>query len=162
MPERLLDSTGALYTTANPIPTLPGPVPAASIFSGASTGTGTQAATDITGATGITANTVFEGNASISLSAAQTAALAAAGTARVTITWVPGTGGTTAVVVAALGLNFGLGGVTNLTAPHSELSIVVPILVYVGTTTGKFQATVATTGTISAMNWEVTASGSAR
>lgn len=136
--------------------------PAASVFAGALAGSATQAVTDITGATGITANTVFAGSVSISLTAAQTAALAAAGTARAAVSWVPGTGGTAAVVVAAIDLSFGLGGVTNLTAPHTELTAAVPVLVYVGTTAGKFQVTVTTTGTVTTIGWDVTLSGSSR
>lgn len=133
---------------------------AASVFAGALNGAATQTVVDITGATGITANKVFTGVASISLAAAQTAALAAAGTVRATVTWVPGTDGTAAVVVAAIDLNFGVGGITNLMAPHSELTIMVPVTVYVGTTAGKFQVTIATTGTVTTLAWGVTVGGS--
>lgn len=137
-------------------------IPASSAVAGALNGSAAQAVTDITGAAAIPANTVFSGFAGISLSASQNAALAVAGTVRASISWVPGTAGTTAVDVAAINLNFGVGSATNLTAPHSELTVAVPVIVYVGTTTGRFRVTVATTGTVTALQWDATVSGSAR
>ncbi len=131
------------------------------IFAGAVNGTTVQTVTDLTGATGITANKVFTGNISISAAASQIAALAAAGTLNVNVTWVAGSGGTASQRVASVNLLFGVGSVTNLTAPLAFNSIIVPVQLYVGTTTGKFQYTVATTGTISTMAWDIIVTGTA-
>lgn len=136
------------------------PPASGTIFAGANNGTSTQSATDITGATGITANKVFTGFAAISASAANATA-AATGTLIVTITWVPGTSGTAAQRVATVNLNIPAG-IAATDGTGAQGTIVVPILLYVGTTTGKFQATVTTTGTVSAFLWDVMISGNAQ
>ena len=144
------------------IPTSPGAPPTASIVAGANNGTATQTITDITGATGIAATKVFQGNVAISASAAQVAAANAAGSLVVTVTWVPGTGGTTTQRVATVNLNFPAGGATG-TGLWDSKTIVVPVQLYVGTAgTGKFQATVTTTGTITALAWDVIVNGTAQ
>ena len=147
-------------SASNPLPITLIPS-ASSIVSGANNGTATQTVTDITGATNIPANTKFSGNIAVSASAQAVAGTTAAGTLVVTVTWVPGTGGTTAQRVATVNLNLGAQNAAATQAQQLSDSIVVPVQLYIGTTVGKFQATVTTTGTISALSWDVVVNGNA-
>ena len=134
--------------------------PLAGIFSAAATGAAAAAVADLL--TAITANKIFQGMIAIQAAASQTAALAGAGTVRIIVTWVPGTGGTPGQIVAALNLQFGLGGITNLQAPTVNGAIVIPVQLYVGTTAGKFTVTALATGSVTAQQWDVFVNGTAQ
>ena len=146
----------------NPLPvsSTPNAPLSTSIFSGTATGTAAAAVADIAGTTGITANKVFQGVVAISATATQSSTVQAAGTLVVTITWVPGSGGTTTQRVATVNINLAANAPLNLTATETNSTITIPIQLYVGTTTGKFQVEVLVTGTISTLAWSVFVNGS--
>lgn len=130
-----------------------------SIVAGAQNGTATQVATDITNAT-VGANKVFQG--SVSVSAAATVAVNAntAGTLAVYVNWVPGTSGTAAQRVAAVDLTFPANGAAGAGLCDSD-TVTVPLMLYAGTTGGKFQCTATATGTINTLQFDVVVNGMA-
>lgn len=133
--------------------------PNTTIVLGALNGSASQTVTDITGAT-VAANKVFQGNAHISL-AVQNPAATITGSAIATITWVPGTGGTTARRVATVNLELAATGVS-LNGISDNNVISVPLTLYAGTTGGKFQGTVTIAGTITSVLWDFVISGTAQ
>ena len=136
--------------------------PNTSIVLGALDGTTTIATTDITGAT-VPANKVFVGSISMSMSVGNPVNTAK-GTIHMDVTWVPGTGGTTSRKVCSL--NIALPNTANQPSNTgvSDSSTVspFPVMVYAGTTSGKFVLNVTSTGTITDIVWDVSLNGSAQ
>jgi len=148
-------------SATNPIPTTPGNPLSTEIVLASTAGTSAQAAADIA-ANMVGANKIFQGTVSVSLSAAQAAAVAAAGTSRLIVSWLPGTSGTAASTVAELDINFAAAAATALTSTDQSVANMAEIAVYAGTTPGTFQVAVVETGTISSRLWSVSISGIAQ
>lgn len=156
---KMICSVFALEDEVPPSPGIPLASGAVGVPAGASaTGTATQAATNI--AAGIVpAGKTFVGTAMIS-AAAQNPLNTATGSLRVIISWAPGTGGTPAAqVVAAVDLELNATAATALVGAFDSGSISVPITVAAGSTAGTFTATVASTGTVTGMLWDVAVEG---
>ena len=137
-----------------------GAPPSASVVAGAAAGTAAAAAADITGAT-VAAGKVFQGSVVLSLSASQAAAANAAGTSKLQVSWVPGTSGTGAQVVGSVDLDFSASGATGGSQSLAQ-SVAVPVTVYAGTTSGKFQVACIESGTITHRTWDVSLTGTAQ
>ncbi len=133
--------------------------PNTTIVLGALNGAASQTVTDITGAA-VAANKVFQGTAHISL-AVQNPASTATGSVIATITWVPGSGGTTARRVATVNLELAATGIS-LNGISDNNVISVPLVLYAGTTDGKFQGTVTIAGVITSVLWDFVISGTAQ
>lgn len=141
------------------IPVTPGSPTAANIVAGALAGSGGQSVTDIAGAN-VGANKTFVGNVLVSV-AAQNPAATATGSVVATITWLPGTSGTTARRVATINLELAATGAA-INGINDSGSISIPIAVYAGTTAGKFQVTITLTGTVTGVIWDAVVNGVAQ
>jgi hypothetical protein len=144
----------------NELPAYLVPPPSTLVVSGAANGTAAQAVTDL--GVAVAATKVFEGVIAISIAASQATAVNAAGTLHVEVSWVPGTGGTAAQRVAAADIQFSANGATGAGQAMAVAVAVPNVTLYAGTTGGKFQYTVTTTGTISALMYDVMVNGIAQ
>lgn len=145
-----------LASDQSPVTIAPGVPTAALIVIGALNGSGAQAAADITGAD-VGANKTFVGNVHIS-AAAQNPAATATGSVIATITWVPGSSGSTARRVATVNLELAATAAAVNGISDSD-SIAVPVTVYAGTTAGKFQVAIVVAGTVTAVLWDAVVNG---
>ena len=123
---------------------------------GANNGSAAQAVADITDAT-VGANKVFSGIAHIAVSA-QNPANTATGSVIVAITWVPGTSGSIAHRVATVNLHLPATAAA-INGVSIAQAVAVPVVVYAGTTAGKFQAAVVVAGVITGLLWDVVVNG---
>lgn len=144
-------------SVATPLPVVFGSASRADIVSTAASGTASSASSTIANST-VAANTVFTGNVIIAATLQQAAALNAAGSLSIWVGWTGGSSGTPSQRVAALDFVAPANGVSGAGFSDSG-QIVVPLTLYAGTTSGSFNLTASSTGTVSGLTYDVVING---